>query len=1235
MRIEKLEIDNILSFSGKQIVDFGKNPLNAARLFVVTGGSGVSLAPFLDAICIALYGKTYTDSQNDNTAHAEDYPQGYLSQKAVKGFVRLQFSLETGDVYEARWQCQQGKSASGMEVSRVLRQLSPVSRQWRGDERVQESIDVLVGLTYSQFVSTAILSPRRWAHFLLAAPEEKNLLLEKLTGTEIYGQMSRRVFMHRMEIRKGYEKIISMLEGISKNRLSDDKLREYQEMFLLEKGKREKAVIAAKEVDRCLEWCKKYSSAKSHQEELKQVQLQAQNAYNALHEQKSQLDRFDKLQPFQSLYDAINGKKKEMEYYRSEITDLRRSLRENKQDYDSSAATLKKHRENLELCKTEYTNTLPLINRVYSCEGEIKVYTEKLNVLQEETDRLNEQKDALLLDLKAKEQELDNSLKKQQQLNYDLQAISMHRPMIEKMDDVKADIVKLHDLYLDNQKNSQKLQDIQRDMLADKRSRVNLKSNQNELQSRMTSLKADLSIHIQANLGLTSADLQQEIINCSGLQKDSRHARDLWMNIAGNYERQDKLTNEIRSITAELMKLEKEYPHISQVMYERKKQLETAQKVLLLAQHKQLLDMRKQLNEGSPCPVCGGTHHPYYAQATEDLVNNFTQDKEEAEAAYKNSVEAYDEARDQKLSMRLLLEEKGKILEQLKLQTSEMLSRWEAFLHLDPSFKNTSASVNHTNRITLLTHMLDHSTRELENSKRRIAEYNYHQASLNKINKAIQELTTELAAEKKKHTDVEAEDHVLETFLHETEERIKNNDKKIAVLFSRLEPNVTIPLWKEKYKSSYDDFVREMASIQSDWRNLQKQMSEVDAQVYRLRADVSSVQRVSEIIHNQIADNTREIKLLAEKIRVTRSEMTQQFSEKSATDVEKSYLDRILAARVDVNEAMDKYLENKRIHDGIESNIAMLQQQQSKAEQELHELSSELDFQIVRSDNENTPIQYFELEKIFTDKRDWNLLRAEIDAKKACLERANADMERADMKILHIIQSEDRPLEEFLGNELEFQERRRVLSSEIETAEKNMAQIQFLLDKHQDSIEKLSSYEADKVHLGSELDRWDKLCELMGSPDGSKFRQIAQREVFAVLLKSANAQLRRINSRYYLHALPGTLDIGVIDRDMLDQQRDVDTLSSGEIFVVCLGMALGLSAIQDEHSRKGSMFIDGGMDDLDDDAVSVALDAIVHYQRMSGNSIGILSTSKYLNERVCPHIEVSQDSLGRKQAKVL
>ena len=276
-----------------------------------------------------------------------------------------------------------------------------------------------------------------------------------------------------------------------------------------------------------------------------------------------------------------------------------------------------------------------------------------------------------------------------------------------------------------------------------------------------------------------------------------------------------------------------------------------------------------------------------------------------------------------------------------------------------------------------------------------------------------------------------------------------------------------------------------------------------------------------------------------------------------------------------------------------------------------------------------------ELEKIFTDKRDWNLLRAEIDAKKACLERANADMERADMKILHIIQSEDRPLEEFLGNELEFQARRRVLSSEIETAEKNMAQIQFLLDKHQDSIEKLSSYEADKVHLGSELDRWDKLCELMGSPDGSKFRQIAQREVFAVLLKSANAQLRRINSRYYLHALPGTLDIGVIDRDMLDQQRDVDTLSSGEIFVVCLGMALGLSAIQDEHSRKGSMFIDGGMDDLDDDAVSVALDAIVHYQRMSGNSIGILSTSKYLNERVCPHIEVSQDSLGRKQAKVL
>ncbi|NBV34541.1 MAG: hypothetical protein EBR81_12325, partial [Proteobacteria bacterium] len=162
---------------------------------------------------------------------------------------------------------------------------------------------------------------------------------------------------------------------------------------------------------------------------------------------------------------------------------------------------------------------------------------------------------------------------------------------------------------------------------------------------------------------------------------------------------------------------------------------------------------------------------------------------------------------------------------------------------------------------------------------------------------------------------------------------------------------------------------------------------------------------------------------------------------------------------------------------------------------------------------------------------------------------------------------------------------------------------------------------------------WGKLNELIGSADGAKFRNIAQRRTLDILLAYANEQLERLAARYRLQRIPQSLNLLVVDRDMADEQRSVHSLSGGESFLVSLALALGLASLTSNRLRIESLFIDEGFGSLDPETLTIATNALMHLQAQ-GRKVGVISHVAEMAEAIPVQIRVVKGRAGGSRIEV-
>ncbi len=205
MRILAIRGQNLASLGAPFEIDLTADPLAGVGLFAITGDTGAGKSTILDALCLALYGKY----PRVDVGRREDVPdpsgkvisatdaRAILRRGTGQGFAEVDFVGIDGVACRVRWSVARARgkpNGAPQNPQRLLTRLDDGRAIAEGVKPVEKAVEQQTGLNFEQFRRTVLLAQGEFDRFILAADNERAELLEKITGTEIYAQISKRIY---------------------------------------------------------------------------------------------------------------------------------------------------------------------------------------------------------------------------------------------------------------------------------------------------------------------------------------------------------------------------------------------------------------------------------------------------------------------------------------------------------------------------------------------------------------------------------------------------------------------------------------------------------------------------------------------------------------------------------------------------------------------------------------------------------------------------------------------------------------------------------------------------------------------------------------------------------------------------------------------------------------------------------------------------------------------------------
>ena len=321
MKIISLRLKNLNSLKGEWKIDFAAEPFAGSGLFAITGPTGAGKTTLLDAICLALYHRTPRMSTLSASGNE------LMTRHTADCLAEVEFEVK-GQGYRAFWSQRRARDKVDGALQAPKVELARIADGEILTDKIREKESLtaeLTGLDFERFTKSMLLAQGGFAAFLEANANQRAELLEELTGTEVYGQISQQVY----ERTKAAEQALNLLKSRAQGmELLDEaqraELQAEQQRLSLEESPllaRQQALQAQRR------WREALQQAEQQRE---QARLGLQQAQQARNEAAGELQRLAASEPaarLQPLYLAWQQAQQDRQQAQQVLDDLHQQQR--------------------------------------------------------------------------------------------------------------------------------------------------------------------------------------------------------------------------------------------------------------------------------------------------------------------------------------------------------------------------------------------------------------------------------------------------------------------------------------------------------------------------------------------------------------------------------------------------------------------------------------------------------------------------------------------------------------------------------------------------------------------------------------------------------------------------------------------------------------------------------------------------------------------------------------------
>jgi DNA repair protein SbcC/Rad50 len=1221
MKILRLRFTNLNSLHDDWSVDFTVPPLSEAGLFAITGPTGAGKTTLLDAITLALYGRVARYGSEPN-------PEQMMSRHTGSCSAEVEFSCANG-FFRSAWLLRRAKNQPGGRLQNPERRVISLPDEQVLTQRIEDSnakVEELTSLNYDRFLRSVILAQGDFAAFLKAKPNERTDLLEQITGTGIYSEISKAAYQYAESARSSLEALRFRHTNVQ---VLLPEARTEREMQLasfgvrLDEIKLEVATLVARIEDakaflRCAEETAKIES------EAEQMAEERKSASTVL----DRLDLHEKAGPFIAPLTERDLLAKLYAEDEIKLAQVRLTLPGRIERSEMRKGETEKARLSLKSAEREEEMLKPLWAEVTKLDLEMSVKWEGMirrTEARQQAERVQQKRQN---DLRAKQQIQVNQQNALSKLAGWVQEHVAEAGISGKLPDLQAAYAQWRD-------NSLQWNEIQREAGSLKGTvrqneqtlndaevaEAKIRADWDDQEARTRRIRDELE-RLAENRTIVEWDGDREIMlsRLSLLTEVQILGGDIAIENARYLELQNAIewhTAKEETFVADLVKAQHRIRAAIELTGAQQKNVDLVRLVQSMEQQ------RHELAEGHPCPLCGSTDHPY-ANPGEAPSLPLTA----AVAELKKAEEQQEKIRQEVAELEKLQAANAagqkRVLVDLKTTEDLISTREQVFTS---NVKKLGIGLNSTQTAEYRT-LVENEIQRHAKLKQRVNELRGLEIKLRGAENASEKAKALLKEKSAEHDK-------LESLLKQTHESLRNAVRRAGI--SQASVDTARALFVQ-IVSAFKMDAPDLAAAASALAHLKQRSGlfavqaetrlRMEGEEKALEAGIAEIERQiksdEEIVAALRLDENRDQKAL----QALRNARQSRFGGKDVTADQERVAALIKACRQKSENATSLLAAALQEETTCKTDIMGLVIGMNERGGRLFDHTSAL----TRNAKEAGFVSLDLLRQALLPEsraKELGALRKRLDNGDQTLNGRRASNKASQAKLPSSAEHDMLWVDALTAQRGTREVERGILEQKRGALQAELRQDD---ERRTSRLEIARQIEAAE----REFHRWERLSSLIGSATGNVFARFAQGLTLERLVAMANRHLAQLSPRYAMRraqAVVDDLELEIIDHYQGDVTRPMRSLSGGESFLASLALAIGLSEMASGRTAIESLFIDEGFGSLDPATLEIALAALEGLQT-DGKTIGVISHVDAMKERISTQIQVHKRAGGRSTLEI-